>query len=81
MKVFLYIEEELVERTEKSSNSGYEVAWLIKDSLRLQTVGEIVFLLTEVLTNFQLFDKKTVNDALKVSSQLIDWTSLDLFLP
>ncbi|CDW81505.1 exportin-t [Stylonychia lemnae] len=76
MKVF---EEELVERQDNKTTHLLEQQARVKDGIRKGAINDIIFVLSQVLQNYQLFDEEMVNDTLEVMGQLIDWNALELF--
>ena len=70
--MLLTIDEEFVECP--LSQSGQ-----IKDGIRQYAVSDLLSLFQQALANCQAFDEQTVNEALLVVSQLIDWNALELF--
>lgn len=78
IRVFLVFEEEMVDRQESKPPAVLEKQARVKDGLR-EVIRDVVFVLMQALQNHQWFDEETVDDALEVMSQLIDWNSLDLF--
>jgi hypothetical protein len=51
----------------------------VKDFVREGQIPQVVALLTQVLQNHHIFEKKTVKGTLKVLSSLIDWNEIPLF--
>lgn len=51
----------------------------VKDFVREGQIPQVVMLLTQVLQNNNIFEKKTIKGALKVLSTLIDWNEIPLF--
>eukprot|EP00347_Sterkiella_histriomuscorum_P020494 403337586 len=79
VKCMLVFEEELVERSEKKSNVLLEQQNRVKDAIRNSSITDIIFMLSQVLQNYTIFDEELVNNTLEVMAQLIDWNALELF--
>ncbi len=54
---------------------------LVKDGIRAGVAPDLVFVINQLLQNYAVFSEDTVNDALEVVSQLVDWLPLELFAP
>lgn len=51
----------------------------MKDGIRISAITDLIFVLSQVLQNYNIFDEELVNDTLEVMAQLIDWNALELF--
>lgn len=79
VQVLTIMDEDLVERYEGQDHLHNERASKVKDGIRERAITDICNLLQQLLTNFQVFDADTVNEALEVAAQLIDWNNLEAF--
>ena len=81
IKVLQVFEEEIVERQESKAACLYERQTLVKDGIRAGIAPDLVFVINQLLQNPAVFNEDTVDDALEVLSQLVDWLPLELFVP
>jgi hypothetical protein len=68
-----------VERCQQKSVAEMQLSSRVKDFVREGQIPQVVMLLTQVLQNNNIFEKKTIKGALKVLSTLIDWNEIPLF--
>lgn len=51
----------------------------IKDFMREEAVGEIIFVINQLMQNEKHFPKKLIKNSIRVIAQLVDWNNLNLF--
>jgi len=69
----------MIERQEHKTQHVLEQQNRVKDGIRATAINDVVFVLQQVLQNYQVFEEETVDDALEVMAQLIDWNALEVF--
>jgi len=51
----------------------------IKDYMRLEAVGDCVYVINQLMTNEAHFPKKLIKNCIRVVAELVDWNNLNLF--
>ena len=79
--MFEGLQEEIIERSELTTDYDIKRANEIKDALRDTLIGNFVELFKNVLESQGVFSNDTVSSTLGVLSDLIAWNLLDYFHP
>jgi hypothetical protein len=77
--IMLIFDDELIKFRHTRRDYDMVRATIVKDYLRVDGVNDIVYFLTQLVTSHSGLNKKLVKNTIKVTSELIDWNSLNIF--